>query len=212
MRLFTLSQQHRRDPRHIDELRLIWKGTAPEGDRGDVYGALVRFILLTAARRKEAARMIWRELEGDDWIIPAVRHKGKNGVARDHVVPLSARAREVLASLPKFENCPYVFTPTGRKHINNFSHDQEDIKRKTGTADWTLHDLRRTARTLMSRRGVTVDSAERALGHVMGGVRGTYDRYAYHREKAEAFEALATQIDLIVKPPVGNVVNLTVAP
>ena len=44
---------------------------------------------------------------------------------------------------------------------------------------YTLHDLRRTARSLMSRAGVPTDHAERCLGHVIGGVRGVYDRYEY---------------------------------
>ena len=65
---------------------------------------------------------------------------------------------------------------------------------------WTLHDLRRTGRSLMSRAGVDADHAERCLGHVIGGVRGTYDRHAYHAEKKRAFEMLAAQIDRIVHP------------
>jgi hypothetical protein len=48
---------------------------------------------------------------------------------------------------------------------------------------WTLHDLRRTARSLMSRAGVPSDHAERCLGHVLPGIRGTYDRHEYLAEK-----------------------------
>ena len=39
---------------------------------------------------------------------------------------------------------------------------------------WRLHDLRRTARSLMSRAGVSADIAERCLGHIIGGVRAVY--------------------------------------
>jgi integrase len=56
---------------------------------------------------------------------------------------------------------------------------------------WVLHDLRRTARTLMSRAGVLADIAERVLGHVIPGVRGVYDRWAYLEEKRDALERLA---------------------
>jgi hypothetical protein len=35
---------------------------------------------------------------------------------------------------------------------------------------------------------------------VIGGVRGTYDRFAYYDEKKFAFEALAGQIDRILDP------------
>jgi integrase len=183
-----------------DEIRAFWQATEGGEGRDQVYGAYARLVLLTATRCKEAAGLARTELQGDDWIIPAARYKGK----ADHVIPLSSKARDVLAGMPKFEGCPYVFTYDGKKPLNSFSRGQKAVKAKSGTDGWTLHDLRRTARTLMSRRGVTTDNAERALGHVMGGVRGTYDRYAYHREKAEAFEALAAQIDLIVNPPAAD--------
>lgn len=59
----------------------------------------------------------------------------------------------------------------------------------------------------MSRAGVDPDHAERALGHVMVGVRGTYDVHQFRDEKAKAFEALAAQIDRIANPQ-ANVVAL----
>ena len=76
----------------------------------------------------------------------------------------------------------------------------------TGVRNWTLHDLRRTARSLLSRAGVASDHAERCLGHVIGGVRGIYDRHEYFEEK-KAFEALAAQIDMIIHPR-DNVVGI----
>ena len=63
---------------------------------------------------------------------------------------------------------------------------------------WTIHDLRRTARSLMSRAGVPTDHAERCLGHVMPGIRGVYDRYEYLEEKREAFDKLAVLIRRVV--------------
>ena len=50
----------------------------------------------------------------------------------------------------------------------------------------------------MSRAKVPADHAERVLGHVIGGVRETYDRYEYLDEKRDALETLARQIDWIV--------------
>ena len=52
----------------------------------------------------------------------------------------------------------------------------------------------------MSRAGVDSDIAERALGHVLTGVRGTYDRHAYLEEKRHAFETLAAQVERILDP------------
>jgi hypothetical protein len=44
------------------------------------------------------------------------------------------------------------------------------------------------------------DHVERALGHVIGGVRGVYDRHGYFEEKRDAFEALAAQIERVLNP------------
>jgi integrase len=56
---------------------------------------------------------------------------------------------------------------------------------------WRLHDLRRTARSLMSRAGVSSDIAERVLGHVIPGVAGVYDRHNYVPEKRDALNTLS---------------------
>jgi hypothetical protein len=60
----------------------------------------------------------------------------------------------------------------------------------------------------MSRAGVPTDHAERCLGHVIGGVRGVYDRHEYHAEKARAFEALAGIVERIVSGAQAGVVQL----
>jgi integrase len=72
---------------------------------------------------------------------------------------------------------------------------------------WQLHDLRRTARSLMSRAGVTPHTAERVLGHTIKGVEGIYDRHKYMNETAHALEALAAQIERIVNPLEGDKVS-----
>ena len=76
-----------------DELRAVWKAaTAFPGP----FGYMVRFILLTATRRNEAANMERGEVAGTDWTIPADRYKTK----LDHVVPLSRSAQDLLGSDP----------------------------------------------------------------------------------------------------------------
>jgi len=57
----------------------------------------------------------------------------------------------------------------------------------------------------MSRAGVDSNHAERALGHVIGGVAGVYDRHHYGPEIKRAYDALAALIEMIVSPPKGNV-------
>jgi len=178
-----------------EELRQVWKQAEANG----VFGALIRFILLTAARRSEASAMAWSELDGADWTLPAARNKTKVDLVR----PLSKAA---LAVLPPRAG-DFVFTSNGGSPITSFSDLKQQFDTALPLAPWRLHDLRRTARSLMSRAGVLTDHAERCLGHVIGGVRGVYDRHEYHAEKARAYEALASQIDRIVRPR-ANVVGM----
>jgi len=184
-----------------DELRAIWNAAASSQS---AFGGLVRFLLLTGVRRTEAAGMRRDEIAGDEWTIPAARSKGK----RDMLVPLSTAALAVIAGMPVIEGCPFVFTVSGKRPINDFSGGKVTFDKACGVSSWTLHDLRRTARSLMSRAGVSSDHAERCLGHVIGGVRGVYDRHAFAVEKRQALEALASLIGRILDPPADNVVAL----
>jgi integrase len=199
-----------------DELRLVWRAAlATPGP----FGPYVRFLLLTATRRNEAAEIDRQELSGKNWIIPAERHKSK----LPFLLPLSDAARAILdevpvIGLPRGKGC--IFTHNGEKPILSFAAPKaaldkcvlalrrNDAPEAPPLPRWTLHDLRRTGRTLMSRAGVNPDHAERALGHRIPGIRRTYDVWAYEAEKRAAFDALAALVERIVNPPTDNVVTL----
>lgn len=175
-----------------DELRSVWKTATGQKS---VFGHLVRFILLTATRRNEAARMRRDEINGDEWVIPGARHKSK----ADFLLPLSEPAIAALTEVPMIGGSKgHVFTTDGKKPISGFSKFKREFDERCGVAGWTIHDLRRTSRSLMSRVGVEPDHAERALGHVMGAIRGTYDVHEFRNEKRRAFELLAAEIERIV--------------
>jgi integrase len=193
------SEQARTRTFKDDELRAFWKAT--EGS-AEPFRPMLRFILLTATRRDEAADMKWSEIEGNDWVIPKERYKTKTEL----LIPLSVAAQKLLGELPRTTS-PFVFATARGKPIRTFSRLKGALDKDCGVKDWTIHDLRRTARSLMSRAKVDTDHAERCLGHIISGVRGTYDRHSYHDEKKRAFEALAAQIDRILNPT-GNVVPI----
>jgi integrase len=190
-----------------DELRAIWK-TASELE--GPFSAFVKFCLLTCARRSEAAGLRWEEVDAaGDWELPAIRSKTKLPLLR----PLSQAAQDVLASLPRIAGSPFAFTVEGRHAIGNWSKRKKkfdaavlaELRKENPDAEplpnWTIHDTRRTARTLLSRAKVPSDYAERCLGHTIGGVRGIYDRHAFYEEKKHALEALAREIAKTVDPP-----------
>ncbi|MFC1458062.1 tyrosine-type recombinase/integrase [Microvirga arabica] len=171
------------------ELRALW---AALQQIPYPFGPFVQLLLLTAQRRDEVAHMRWSEIDGDLWTIPRERYK--NG--RANTVPLTEQVQSILASLPRSGD--YVFTTTGRAPISGFSKAKAAIDRACGVTGWRLHDLRRTARSLMSRTGVSSEIAERVLGHAMTGVAGVYDRHGYVSEKRDALQKLAAQIGRIV--------------
>ena len=196
-------KEHERD-RTLDdaELRAVWRIAE---QRADPFASYIRFLLLTAARRDEARELTWDEIKDGMWTLPAVRNKTKQDLVR----PLSKKALTLIASQPRIGGSPFVFSVSGKGPIASLSRYKRDLDDAAGVAEnWTLHDLRRTARSLMSRAGVNSDHAERCLGHVIGGVRGTYDRHEYLAEKRHAFEALAAQVERIVTPPPDNVTRL----
>jgi integrase len=181
-----------------DEIRDLW--TALDSVPA-CCAAYVKTLLLTATRRSEAAYMHARELDGDTWTIPGERYKTKVS----HVVPLTAQARDVIGKVGK--DTKFIFSNDGGETaISAFSDikltiDAEIAKVRVGKPpmqQWGFHDLRRTARSLMSPAKVPADHAERALGHVIGGVRETYDRHEYLDEKRAALEALAKVISDIL--------------
>ncbi len=188
-----------------DEIRAVW-ATAGEiianAERESLglfmYAHLIRYLLLTAVRLNEGARIDSTERSGGDWLIPAARMKNKH----DFLIPLSEAALRLLEAVPIIgsRNTGPIFTTNGTKPVAAFNQFKKAFDKRCSVTGWTNHDLRRTARSLMSRAGVDPDHAERALSHTIGGIRGTYDRHAFYHEKKRAFEALARQIALILNP------------
>jgi integrase len=173
-----------------DELRIVWKAAEAEP-----LGRFIQFVLLTATRRNEAAQARRSEITGADWIVPGSRYK----TGKDHLIPLSAMAQSLLPKDGPKDG--FLFSRDDGVNPLNASNYKPAFDRALPKMDrWTLHDLRRTARSLMSRAGVASDHAERCLGHVIGGVRGVYDRHSFLEEKRRAFEALASLVERIVNP------------
>jgi integrase len=124
------------------------------------------------------------------------------------LVPLSEAAARIVAAMPVLAGGDHLFGADGSHPLTGFDDRKKAFDKVCGVSGYRLHDLRRTARTLLSRAGVSADHAEMCLGHALGGIRATYDRYAYEAEKRNAFEALAGLVARIVDPPSGNVLPM----
>jgi integrase len=192
-----------------DEIRALWTAADDTG----TFGALVKVLLLTAQRLGKVGAMRREDISAEGvWTIPSEpREKGNAGELK-----LPAMALDIIRAQPQIDNSPFVFAGRARagRHkssFNSFSQRKDELGEKLPAAmpHWTLHDLRRTARSLMAKAGVADNVAERVLGHTIGGVQGVYNRYAYFEEKADALARLATLIEQIINPPdKTNVVEL----
>jgi integrase len=180
------------------EIRDFWHATAD----GGAWSALFRLALLTGQRsRQELGGMRWSEIdfEARTWQIPAAR--SKNG--KSHLVHLSALAIAQLSALPRTGD--RVFTAGA-----SFSRAKERLDAKMGPVEkpWVVHDLRRTATTLMALTGVAPHVADRVLNHQSGIIRGvaaTYNRFQYIDERRAALEKLGEHVAKLVGE---NVVSL----
>lgn len=207
-----------------EEIRDLWAALARmEAEPGNYTGspkerpvspfpAIVRLLLVTGQRRDEVARMEWSEIDGSVWTIPAGRYKTK----RAHSVPLSDLAADIIG--PRRPGRFVFSTTNGAAAFSGHGKAKatlDDIITKIRAEDgrppmpaWWLHDLRRTARSLMSQAKVPTDIAERVIGHAIQGVRRVYDRHDYLDEKRGALASLAKIVGDITAPRTGNVVEL----
>ena len=203
------------------EIKVLWEGfeTLQPNQRD-----ILKLILLTAQRPGEIMSMQWNDIDFDKAIW--INRDTKTG--NDHLVPLSEQVLDLLKSrksgasltnrLTWMINSPYVFPSSYNTTPRTFSVDDKDITTKgaesgvtkstkkaraklqkdTGITGWTAHDLRRTARTIMSRLNIKHHVRERVLNHAQNGIAGVYDQFDYMQEKSDALCKLANEIDRII--------------
>jgi integrase len=186
------------------ELLEVW---TVAGALGYPFGPLMQLLILTAQRRGEVATMQWKDIDLDRalWTLP----KPKTKARRSHDVPLSSHAVAVLKELPRFTKGDYVFTTTsGEKPVNGFSKVKVRIDSQTTKPieDWVMHDLRRTAATLMAKAGVQPHVLTKILNHsapaskLASPILKIYNRYEYLEEKRQALEAWGQYVGSLEKP------------
>ena len=102
------------------ELRAIWKAAGEMG----VYGTLVRILMLTGQRLNDWALARHDEIEDGVLVVPAERYKMKNV----HEVPLTQRVIELFDTLPRFKDCPFLFTLDGQGAFTNFYNEKRRLE------------------------------------------------------------------------------------
>ena len=148
-----------------------------------------------------------------------IEDEGPRGQGARHLVPLSSAAREVIASLPRIKNGPFLFSlKAGKAPLAITGPIKADLDRRmlrtlkamarrrgedhqaVDLPGWVNHDLRRVVRSGLSALRVPHNVAEAILAHRPPGIVGTYNLHEYEDEKAEALEAWAQRLATIVNP------------
>ncbi|MCP3462541.1 tyrosine-type recombinase/integrase [Bradyrhizobium sp. CCGUVB23] len=169
-----------------DEIRQVWIAAGNAG----TFGLLVKFCVLSGTRRSEPTYLTWSQHVLPDRIVIEAAHT-KQG--RPHEIPRSALIDDVLASAKAYQRSSDLIFPSPRKatRLGDFTRRTDALIKQAGTAKWTMHDLRRTARTIMSRCGFS-DAAQRlAVGQQVGDeLDATYNFDPQWDLRRAAFTAL----------------------
>jgi hypothetical protein len=134
-------------------------------------------------------------------MVPAARYK----VGRVHVVPLPPLTATLLQSLPRFVGTDWIFTVDGHKPMSSFTRPKHKLDEASGVTGWTLHDLRRTGRTIITNLEVADETAARVLGNSLGWLMATYNVSRHRKQKMAALVALeADLLRILGKEPVSG--------
>jgi integrase len=191
------------------ELGRIWKAAEA---MGWPWAGLIHLLTATAQRRNEVAQLSWDELDLSRrlWTLPAGRTKAGN----THDVPLSNLALSTLHGLPRVDGAELVF-PASRvgsaNAVSGFSKMKKRLDELSGVGAWRLHDLRRSAASVMAALGYPPHVIAGVLNHTPGSVMGIGAVYVRHRfldERRAALDAWGRHIERIVTGTSAQVVAL----
>jgi integrase len=197
----------------MNEVAALWRACEDPGVN-PTFGLYVRMLLVTGSRRAElaAAKQSWLKAatlsHSPLLVFPA--ESVKNGT--EHVVPLPQLALNILGRVHRRASSDLLF-PGGTSRSSGrpatISGWSKLIKRLRKAAavrgllkTWTLHDLRRTARSAWPTLGVDERTCEALLNHTPSDVLLTaYDRRDFLAEKAQALELWAAVIENAIAGP-----------
>jgi len=190
-----------------DEIRAVWGSCA---EIHPAFRDVIRILLLTGQRLNEIARLTWQEFHEEAGELRLSGDRTKN--RRPHIIPLSEAARTIIAGRDRIENCPYIFTTTGKTPVSGFSSWKDKLDERLGfDVPWRLHDLRHIVVTGMAELEIEPHVIEAVVNHVSGakaGVAGVYNNFSYLPQKRAALARWAAHVERIIAPPTGKVIRL----
>jgi integrase len=197
------------------ELRALWIACDEMG-KGDPYAILIKTALLTMQRFHKVSAMRRSDIKDGVWDASRPNDPTNKKVSP---VPLPKLAQDLINSVPVIDadmGTDHVFSCNGRSVMRGWSWWKVKLDRKVLEVmrrenpgaileSWQTRDLRRTARTLMSRIKINPEVAEHAMGHRKPKIERTYNKNKFLSEKRVAFQQLSDEIQRVVGPPDNNV-------
>ena len=198
--------------RHVHKAKSRDRALSPEEIRSFLRAAFesnirrqfkiaLHLILLTMVRKSELMLARWEHVDFDqaEWHIPAEHSK----TGKPHIVFLSTQAVGLFKELQALASGSELVLP-GRSSLKKpFAHNAINGALKVALKGqaipaFTIHDLRRTASTLLHENGWSSDVVEKALNHTIGGVRGVYNKAEYAPQRREMLQFWADFIDQLM--------------
>jgi integrase len=183
-----------------EEIAKLWNGLPRALPRSPTRQRIIQLCLVTSQRVGEVAGMRRTELNLDarTWSLPGSRTKNKH----PHLVPLSDLAvRIIREAISDAGESPFVF-PVGDATASTNQVAHAAARGDFGIADWSPHDLRRTALTKMAEMGIPPIVLGYCANHrtttKAGVTLAVYAKYSYESEKRQALEAWAHRLLAIV--------------
>lgn len=167
----------------------------------------VKFMLLTLVRKTEFIEAKWDEVNFETaiWTIPKDRMKA----GRPHNVYLSQQALDILVAFKTcFSASSYLHPgryetelPISSATLNRVIDATVKVVHDRGEdfEPFTVHDLRRTASTLLHEAGFNSDWIEKCLAHEQRGVRAIYNKAEYAEQRRAMLQAWADMLDAWIK-------------
>jgi integrase len=178
----------------------------------------VSLLVTLGVRKTELTAAKWTEFDLTEktWLLPQERSKTKAPIA----IPLSGLAIKLLSELKGRSYSQSYLFPSRRaskrreyisddtinhalakmfgKKVDSKKKPHDNLMATENIEYFTVHDLRRTFRSLLSSIRVDSYTAERCLNHKIGGTAGVYDQYDYYPQRQEALEKLSHLLNELV--------------
>ena len=176
----------------------------------DNYISCCLFLML-GVRKSELCEAKWSEFDLDNalWAMP--KERMKTGIAITIPVPTQAltlfKILKVQAGFSEYvfparraSQTPHMGSDTLNRAITKCFGREAGRKVQPqnlmgNIEHFSVHDLRRTFRTLCAKLGISGDVAERCLNHKLKGVEGIYDRHDYLDERRVAHQRVADALE-----------------